>query len=124
MNSFKLTSAEETIMKALWDKEKAFVKEIIEVLPSPKPAYNTVSTLVRILVQKGVVGYKSFGKSHQYYPLLKREEYTKNVLTGIMNGYFGGSFKKLVSFMSDANDVSLKELDDIIETVKKNKNGS
>jgi len=118
MNDIKLTKAEETVLKILWEKEKAFIKEVIEEMPGKKPAYSTVSTIMRILERKGYVSYESFGKSHRYFPLIKREDYTKGVLSHIMNSYFGGSFREIVSFMSSSNNISISELDEILSELK------
>jgi len=124
MEPIKLTQAEEQILKILWDKEKAFIKEIIEDMSGKKPAYTTVSTIMRILEQKGYVSHESFGKSHRYFPLIKKEQFTKSVISGLMQGYFGGSFKKLVNFISDSNDISIEELDSVLTDLKKQKDGS
>jgi predicted transcriptional regulator len=118
MNDIKLTNAEESVLKILWEKEKAFIKEVIEEIQGKKPAYSTVSTIMRILERKGYVSYESFGKSHRYYPLIKREDYTKGVLSHIMNSYFGGSFKEIVNFMSSSNNISISELDEILSELK------
>ncbi|MEP3210840.1 MAG: BlaI/MecI/CopY family transcriptional regulator [Maribacter sp.] len=121
MTNIKLTKAEESVLKILWEKEKAFIKEIIAEIPGKKPAYSTVSTIVRILERKGYVAYESFGKSHRYYPLIQREDYTKGVLSHMMNTYFGGDFKQIVSFMSNSNNISIAELDEILSELKKEK---
>jgi len=118
MNDIKLTNAEESVLKILWEKEKAFIKEVIEEIQGKKPAYSTVSTIMRILERKGYVSYEGFGKSHRYYPLIKREDYTKGVLSHIMNSYFGGSFKEIVNFMSNSNNISISELDEILSELK------
>ena len=111
----ELTKAEEQIMHILWDMERGFVKDLLEKFPDPKPAYNTVSTICRILENKGFVDYKSYGKSHQYYPLLSREQYTKEYLNNVVDSYFGNSIEQLVSFFSKENKVDMKEADKIIE---------
>ena len=111
----ELTKAEEQIMQILWEMEKGFVKDLLEKFPEPKPAYNTVSTIIRIMETKGFVAYKAYGKSHQYYPLLSREEYTKQYLNSFVDNYFGNSIEQLVSFFSKQNKVDLKEADKIIE---------
>jgi len=121
MKNIKLTKAEETILKILWEKEKAFIKEVIEEMPGKKPAYSTVSTIMRILERKGYVSYESFGKSHRYFPLVRREDYTKGVLSHIMNNYFGGNFREIVSFMSNSNNISISELDEILLDLKNKK---
>lgn len=109
----ELTRAEEEIMKILWNIEKGFVKDILEHLPHPKPAYNTVSTIVRILEKKGFVGYVAFGKTHQYFPLMSRENYTEQLMQNVVKNYFGNSFRQMVSFFAGKRDLSLKELEDI-----------
>lgn len=114
----ELTKAEEEIMQILWTLEKGFVKDIIEQMPAPKPAYNTVSTIVRILETKGFVAHNAFGKSHQYYPLVARDEYKSFFLKNFMSGYFGGSFEKLVSFFAKDNNLNVKELDQLMRHVK------
>ncbi|NEM98574.1 BlaI/MecI/CopY family transcriptional regulator [Pontibacter burrus] len=114
----ELTKAEEEIMQILWKIEKGFVKDIIEQMPEPRPAYNTVSTIVRILEKKGFVGYTAFGKSHEYYPLVEEDKYKSFFLKNFMSGYFGGSFEKLVSFFAKDNNLNVKELDQLMRHVK------
>lgn len=116
-----LTKAEEQIMQVLWELEKAFVKEILENFPEPKPAYNTVSTIIRILQTKGVVGHESIGRSHQYYPLISKEAYRASQLKSLMKGYFGGSMKQLVSAWMNDGDISLDEIEEIRKITKNNK---
>ncbi|NNC71213.1 MAG: BlaI/MecI/CopY family transcriptional regulator [Flavobacteriaceae bacterium] len=115
----QLTKAEEQIMQVLWDLEFGTVKEMIEKLPSPKPAYNTVSTIVRILENKKFITHKSFGKGYIYYPAIKKEEYSNQRLQKLMDGYFGGSFKSMVSFFVEKNDISLQEMEAILEELNK-----
>jgi BlaI family transcriptional regulator, penicillinase repressor len=110
-----LTKAEEQIMQVLWELKEAFIKDIIEKLPKPKPAYNTVSTIVRILEKKKIVGYKAFGKTHQYYPLISKEAYTKQQTSGLLQNYFDGSIHKIVSHFSKHQMIDVKELDATIE---------
>ena len=110
----ELTKAEEQIMKILWDLEKGFVNDIIDKMPDPKPAYNTVSTIVRILETKGFVSHKAYGKTHEYFPLLSREQYTKGFLNGFVKNYFSDSFKNMVSFFSKNEKLSAKEIEEII----------
>jgi predicted transcriptional regulator len=114
-----LTKAEEQIMQALWQIGPAFVKDIIETLPEPKPHYNTISTLVKILIDKGFVDFKAYGKSHQYFPLVTKEEYSQNTLQQVAKGYFSGSFKNMVSFFVKKNDLSILELESLLEQIKK-----
>ena len=115
----KLTRAEEEIMQILWQVEKANVKAIITYLPEPKPAYNTVSTIVRILESKGFVSYEKQGKGHVYFPLLQQQEYTNQSINTLVDDYFKGSFKNLVSFFMKKNDVNLKELESILKEINK-----
>lgn len=109
----ELTRAEEQIMQVLWKLEKAFINDILAQLPEPKPAYNTVSTIVRILEKKGFVDHKAFGKTHEYYPLIAKKDYTKRVFKGIMHNYFGNSVEQMVSFFSNEKALSINELEEI-----------
>lgn len=111
----ELTKAEEQVMQILWKIKKGFVNDILDHLPDPKPAYNTVSTIVRILVKKGFVSYTAYGKSHEYFPLIAKKEYTRVYLDGFISGYFSNSYKQLVSFFSKENNLSLSELEEIRE---------
>ncbi|NOQ91457.1 MAG: BlaI/MecI/CopY family transcriptional regulator [Flavobacteriaceae bacterium] len=119
--SRQLTKAEEQIMQVLWNLKLCSVKEIIEQLPNPKPAYNTVSTIVRILETKKFVDHKTFGKGYKYYPKVKKETYSNQSLHKLVDGYFGGSFKSMVSFFVKKNDVDLKELESIMIEIDKSK---
>ena len=118
-----LTKAEEQIMQVLWKLDKAFVKEIREELPEPKPAYNTVSTIVRILQEKELVSHEAFGKSHRYYPLITKEEYSGQSLSTLATNYFGGSAQELVSFFVKNEKLSTNELDEILKIIEKQKEG-
>jgi len=117
-----LTKAEEQVMQVLWEIQKGFVKDILERLPEPKPAYNTVSTIVRILEKKGFVSYQAYGKTHEYYPLIEKEKYTRSFLNNFVGNYFGGSFQQLVSFFAKEENMDLKELDELMNHVKKDLN--
>jgi predicted transcriptional regulator len=116
-----LTRAEEEIMQSLWNLKRAFVKEIITGLPSPKPHYNTVSTIIGILVEKGFVNYKAYGRSYQYYPLISKEEYSKRTMKKYLKGYFEGSFSNMVSFFARQKDVDLVEVESLLKEIKKTK---
>ncbi|MEO9482384.1 MAG: BlaI/MecI/CopY family transcriptional regulator [Ekhidna sp.] len=116
-----LTHAEEEIMQILWHLEKAFVKEIVEEYADPKPAYNTISTLIRIMEKKGFVGYEAFGKSHRYYPLIDKEAYSKKYLNRFVDKYFSGSYKDLVSFFTKEKEMSVIDLERLLEELKKDK---
>lgn len=117
----ELTKAEEEIMQILWTLRVAFVKEIIAEMPDPKPAYNTVSTIIRILQQKNMVDHRSFGKSHQYFPLISKEQYSKFKMENLVSGYFSGSLSRMVSFFVEKNDVNTNELDEILKLIEEKK---
>jgi BlaI family penicillinase repressor len=111
----ELTKAEEQIMQVLWRLEKGFVKDIIECLPDPKPAYNTVSTIVRILEKKAFVDHNAYGKTHEYYPLVSKDDYKKRFLKSFIKRYFGNSFQEMVSFFASDRDIALREMEEIRE---------
>jgi len=115
----ELTKAEEQIMQELWLLEKAFVKEIVDKLPEPKPAYNTVSTIIRILEKKGFVDHYAYGKTHQYFPLISKTDYTKSYFKNFLSGYFSNSFQEMVSFFAKEDKMSLSELEEIIKEAGK-----
>ncbi len=117
----QLTKAEEQLMQVLWDLEEASVKEIIEQLPKPKPAYNTVSTIIRILETKNFVGHKAIGRGHIYFPIIKKTDYSNQSLQKLVDGYFEGSFKSMVSFFVKKNDVDINELETILESINDKK---
>jgi BlaI family penicillinase repressor len=117
----ELTRAEDQVMQILWKLNKAFVKDIIEQMPEPKPAYNTVSTIVRILETKGFVDHKAYGKTHEYFPLISKERYTKFYLNNLIRGYFNGSFQNLVSFFAKENKLDAREVEKLLEELKKQK---
>lgn len=106
-----LTRAEEEIMQILWRIEKGFIKDILAHFDDPKPAYNTVSTIVRILETKGYIGHFSYGKTHEYYPLIKRDEYTKAYFSSFLQNHFNNSFQKMVSFFAKNESMDTKELE-------------
>jgi predicted transcriptional regulator len=115
----QLTKAEEDIMKILWQLKKANVKAIIKQFPEPKPAYNTVSTIVRILESKGVVDYEKEGKGHVYFPLIQQQDYSNQSINKLVDNYFQGSFKSMVSFFVKKNDISLSELESVLKDINK-----
>ena len=115
----ELTKAEEQVMQLLWDVEKGFVKDIVERFDDPKPAYNTVSTIIRILETKGFIDHKAYGKTHEYFPTVSREEYRKTYFKNFLTGYFGNSFKQLVSFISKDENLSINELEELKQMVEK-----
>ena len=118
----QLTKAEEQFMQVLWDLKEASIKQIIAELPNPKPAYNTVSTIIRILETKNIVAHKPKGRGYIYYPLIKKTDYTNQSLHKLMDGYFGGSFKSMVSFFVKKNDIDINELESIMKEIEKSKN--
>jgi len=105
-------------MQILWKLKNGFVKDILEEMPEPKPAYNTVSTIVRILETKGFVGHKAYGKTHEYHPLIEKEQYTKFYLNNMIKGYFNGSFQNLVSFFAKENKLSSKDIEKLLKEIK------
>ncbi len=122
MNEIKeLTKAEEQIMQELWEMNGGFVKEIIARLPDPKPAYNTVSTIIRILETKGFVDHESFGKSHRYLPKISKEEYKKIITGKLLQNYFDNSATSMLSFFLEEKKMDVKELDEIIQIIQRNK---
>jgi predicted transcriptional regulator len=116
-----LTKAEEEIMQILWTLEKTSVKDIMEQLPEPKPAYNTVSTIVRILENKGFVDHEADGKGYLYFPLVQKSDYSHESLHKLVEGYFQGSFKSMVSFFMKKNDICLTELEEILKEMNSKK---
>jgi BlaI family transcriptional regulator, penicillinase repressor len=109
----ELTRAEEQIMQALWKIERGFVKDVVDLLDNPKPAYNTVSTIIRILEKKGFIDHKAYGKTHEYFPIVSKKDYTKTFFGNFLKKYFSNSFQQLVSFFSNENDLSLEEMEKI-----------
>lgn len=113
-----LTKAEERIMKILWGIGQGFIKDIIEQFPDPKPPYNSVSTIVRVLVQKEIVGYTAYGNSHKYHPLISREKYSKGQLSRLVKDYYNNSLREVVSFFSESKELDEKELNEVMEMLK------
>jgi BlaI family transcriptional regulator, penicillinase repressor len=114
----ELTRAEEEIMQILWEIKKGFVKNIVERFPDPKPAYNTVSTIVRILENKGFVDHTAYGKTHEYFPLVHKDEYRKQYLNTLLNNYFGGSFRQLASFFIKHEKMDIREMEEVLHLMK------
>ena len=114
----ELTKAEDQVMQILWKIKKGFVKDILEDIPSPKPAYNTISTIIRILVKKGFVNYRAYGKTHEYYPIITKDKYRRFYLNNLIQRYFSGSFEKMVSFFAKENNMDLKEMDELMQQIK------
>jgi predicted transcriptional regulator len=114
----QLTNKEEEIMQALWSLEKAFVKEVVAALPSDNH-YNTVSTIIRNLEDKGFVSHTAYGKTHQYHPVVSKEDYTKRFMNSAMNRFFNGNYKNMVSFFAKEEKISAKELREIVAIIEK-----
>ena len=112
-----LTRAEEEVMQILWEIEKGMVHDVLEKFPEPKPAYNTVSTIIRILEQKGYAGHKAYGRTHEYFPVISKTAYTKSSFKGFMTNYFGNSYKSLASFFASEGKLSIRELEEIQKTI-------
>lgn len=113
----ELTKAEEQIMQILWQLKEAIVKDIIEQIPDPKPAYNTVSTVVRVLEGKGFIDHKAYGNSHVYYPVITDDEYKKFTFDKMMKNYFSNSYQSLVSFIVDEKKLGVQELDELTSLI-------
>ncbi|TDB63498.1 BlaI/MecI/CopY family transcriptional regulator [Arundinibacter roseus] len=116
-----LTRAEEEIMLHLWQMGRGFVKDILAEMPEPKPAYNTVSTIIRILEKKGFVGYMAYGKTHEYFPLISEAEYKRFEMQQLLENYFDNSLTKLVSFFVKDHDLTTRDLDEIIQLMQTKK---
>jgi len=116
-----LTKAEEQVMQAVWKTGEGFIRDIMDALPTPKPHQNTVATILKILIEKEFVAIKVFGRQHQYYPLVSKEAYSKASIKTLVKGYFGGSFSEAVSFMVKENNISLEDLETLLQQLKKGK---
>lgn len=114
----ELTKAEEQIMQMLWQIERGFVKDVMDQLPEPKPAYNTVSTIIRILEQKGFVDHKAYGKSHEYFPIVSKEQYRTFATEKLMEGYFENSVETMFSFFVKKKKIDLSEADEILKMIQ------
>lgn len=117
-----LTKAEEQVMQVLWKLDKAFLRDIVETMPVPKPHQNTVATLLKILIEKEFVAVNVLGRQHEYYPLLSKEEYSKQTMKQMVKGYFEGSFSNIVSFMVKENNISIEELESLLQQIRKQQN--
>jgi predicted transcriptional regulator len=109
----ELTKAEEQVMQVLWQIKQGFAADLLANFPEPKPAYNTVLTVVRILEKKGFVGHETFGKANRYYPLVSKEQYSEAFMQHFVQHYFDNSFKSMVSFFAQNKDISMEDLDEI-----------
>ncbi|MDB5133631.1 MAG: BlaI/MecI/CopY family transcriptional regulator [Mucilaginibacter sp.] len=118
----ELTKAEEQVMQILWQLKEGIVKDVLEKMPEPKPAYNTVSTVIRVLEGKGFIYHKAYGNSHVYFPLISGDEYKKFTFDKMMSNYFSNSYQSLVSFLVKEKNLSLQELEEITQLAEKLKN--
>jgi len=114
----ELTKAEENVMQLLWQLKEAVVKDIIALMPDPKPAYNTVSTVVRVLEGKGFIGHKDYGSTYLYFPLISESQYKKFTFDKMMSGYFSNSYKSLVSFIANDKKLNIQQLDELTELME------
>jgi BlaI family transcriptional regulator, penicillinase repressor len=115
----QLTKAEEQVMQMLWDMGEGLVKDIRDRFDEPRPARNTVSTVVRVLEKKGFVGHRAYGNVHVYHPLITKSEYSKTQLFGLMEGYFNNSFPAMASFFVKEKDLTVKELDELLDDTRR-----
>jgi predicted transcriptional regulator len=114
-----LTKAEEQIMQIIWSLDRAFLRDIMEAMPEPKPHQNTVATLLKILVDKEFVGIQVYGRMHQYYPLVSKDAYSQSTMKTLVEGYFEGSFTNAVSFMVREKEISVDDLELLLKQLKK-----
>ena len=117
----KLTNKEEEIMQILWKLEKAFVKEVMTEITEDQPHYNTLSTIIRNLEEKGYVSYNVFGNTHQYFPIIKMEDYRKRFMNSAIETYFDNSYKNMVSFFAEEQKISADELREILAIIENKK---
>ena len=114
----ELTRAEEEVMQILWRLKKGFIKEILEKFGEPRPAYSTVSTIIRILQDKGFVNYRAYGRTHQYFPVISKDDYRKSQMSSFVKNYFSNSYQKMVSFFAREDSITVKEMEEIMEMMK------
>lgn len=115
----KLTKTEEQLMQFLWEKEKAFMKDLIEMFPDPKPAATTVATLLKRMADKGFVGYKEYGKSREYYPLVEKSAYFSKQMSGMIQNFFNNSAAQFASFFTTETNMSATELEELRKIIDK-----
>ncbi len=114
----KLTKAEEQVMQYLWQIEKGFLKDVLELFPEPKPHTNTISTILKILMEKGFVSHKTFGRQHEYFPIISKENYSGKSIRSLVKNYFEGSYTNAVSFLVEENEISVKDLELLLDELK------
>jgi len=111
----KLTKAEEEVMQYIWQLDRCTVSQILDAMGPPKPPHSSISSIVRILERKGFVDHKAYGRTHEYFALVSKEEYSKRTLRKLVKDYFGGSVNQLVSFLAREEDISLEELEKLLD---------
>ncbi len=121
MSGLKLTKREEDVMKILWNERKGFVRDLLSKHPDPKPHYNTFSTIIRGLEEKGFVSHKPYGNTHEYFPVISREEYRKTYVKNVVSDYFESSYKNMVSFFLKEEKLNVEELKELIDLIEKKK---
>ena len=114
----KLTKAEEQVMQYLWQIEKGFLKDVLELFPEPKPHTNTISTILKILMEKGFVSHKTFGRQHEYFAIVSKESYSGRSIKSLVRNYFEGSYKNAVSFLVEKNEISVEDLEKLLDELK------
>ena len=117
----KLAKREEQIMQVFWKLEKAFIKEIIPHLPNPKPHYNSVATMVKILEEKGFLDHDSVGNVYRYFPTISREDYQKHAMKDIVSQYFDNSYPRMLAFFAKEQNLTEDELQEILHMIKTDK---
>lgn len=118
MQISQLTKAEEQVMQYLWELKKAFLKDILELFPEPKPHSNTVSTILKVLKEKDFVDYTVFGRQHEYFPLVSKEKYSSKSMKSLVKNYFEGSYTNAVSFLVEKNEMSVEDLEMLLTELK------
>ncbi len=117
-----LTKAEERIMKILWEIERGFINDILVHFPDPKPPYNSVSTIVRVLVKKEIVSFKKYGNTYEYFPLISKEEYRKSQMGNLIKDYYNNSLKQVVNFFSENKNLDIDEVNEVMKMLNEIKN--
>lgn len=117
----ELTKAEEKVMRILWQRERSIIRDLLNDFDEPKPSYTTVATVVRVLEKKGFVKHKAYGTTYEYFPIISQEAYSDYAASNVLNKYFGGSLRQLVSFFAERKNVDIDELNEIMQEIEKQK---
>lgn len=117
----KLAKREEQIMQVFWDLQKAFIRDVIPLLPDPKPHYNSVATIVKILEEKGFLGHETVGNIYCYFPVVSREDYQKHAMKDIVSQYFDNSYPRMLAFFAKEQNLTDEELNEIVNLIKSQK---